>query len=100
MPDEAVFGNSPGADSMAEKLAQAQRERAKDRGRFNQYGMRDDPRGGDAVDGENPGNGENPRRFGAGGDVSSYANREALRPSSPGETGAPNANTPPDGTES
>ena len=76
MSDEVLFGK----DSVAEKLVAAQRERARDRGHFSQYGMRDDPRGGGAVEGENPGNGENARRFGAGGDVSSYGNRAGGSP--------------------
>lgn len=49
-------------------------ERMQDRGHFNQYGMRDDPRGQNQIDGENPGTGEGPRQFGSGGDLSSYAN--------------------------
>lgn len=57
----------------AERVASGQ-DRANDRGHFNLYGMRDDARGPDAVDGENPGTGEGPRRFGGGGDEASYAN--------------------------
>ena len=72
-------------DSMARKLASAERDRALDKGHFNQYGMRDDPRGKDTVDGENPGDGENARHFGADGDASSYGNR-------PGHSGQPPQN--------
>ena len=62
-------------DPVAQLLAAEQRDRARDRGRFNQYGMRDDPRDPQESDRENPGNGDRARRFGSGGDPSSYANR-------------------------
>ena len=51
-------------------------DRAADDGHFNQYGMRDDPRGVLTSHPENPGTGEGPRRFGQGGDVSTYENRD------------------------
>ena len=51
-----------------------QQARAEDRGHFNQYGMRNDARGDGGLDTANPGTGEGPRRYGAGGDPASYAN--------------------------
>ncbi|SDM29008.1 hypothetical protein SAMN05428957_10429 [Oryzisolibacter propanilivorax] len=57
-----------------QQLADAERDRARDHGHFNQYGMRADPRR-DPVDHANPGTGDHARRFGAGGDPASYANR-------------------------
>ncbi|WP_313073111.1 hypothetical protein [Melaminivora sp.] len=60
--------------SVQQELATAQRDRARDQGRFNMYGMRIDPRTQEP-DRANPGNGDHARRFGAGGDLSTYANR-------------------------
>lgn len=57
------------------QLASDQQDRARDRGRFTMYGMRVDARDSHGPDTENPGNGDHARRFGAGGDLSSYANR-------------------------
>ena len=38
MSEEAVFGTAP----LSERLAADQKQRARDRGHFNNYGMRDD----------------------------------------------------------
>ena len=51
-------------------------DRAADEGHFNQYGMRDDPRGVLTSHPENPGTGAGARRFGQGGDASTYENRD------------------------
>ncbi|AVP58786.1 hypothetical protein C7H73_14670 [Pulveribacter suum] len=55
-----------------------QRDRARDRGHFTQYGMRIDPRDAQESARANPGTGDRPRRFGAGGDPATYANRADL----------------------
>lgn len=60
--------------TLDQQLADAERDRARDQGHFNQYGMRADPRR-NPVDRANPGTGDHARRFGAGGDLTSYANR-------------------------
>ncbi|GKT00422.1 hypothetical protein AVKW3434_13555 [Acidovorax sp. SUPP3434] len=60
---------------MAHDKLTPEQDRQRDQGHFNLYGMRDDARGRGEVDGENPGDGEGPRRFGASGDESTYANR-------------------------
>ncbi len=63
----------------------AQRDRQADAGHYDQYGMRDDPRGVLTSRPENPGTGEGPRRFGGSGDESTYENRdpEAVRGGEP-----------------
>ncbi len=63
----------------------AQRDRHADTGHYDQYGMRDDPRGVLTSHPENPGTGEGPRRFGGSGDESTYENRdpEAVRGGEP-----------------
>ena len=71
MSEEAVFGTAP----LPERLAADQKQRARDRGHFNNYGMREDPTDEPIVDGENAADGGQARRFGAGGDESTYANR-------------------------
>ena len=60
--------------SLDERLAAAERARMRDRGHFNQYGLRIDSRP-DEADRANPGTGAHARRYGAGGDLSTYANR-------------------------
>lgn len=55
----------------------ASNERTRDRGHFNQYGMRDDARTEPVGDRENAADGLSSQRFGAGGDLSTYANRVA-----------------------
>jgi len=64
-----------GPDDVQDLLASEQRDRARDRGHYNQYGMRDDARKTEEPGRLNPGNGDHPRRFGSGGDLSTYANR-------------------------
>ncbi len=66
---------SPIPEEVQDLLASEQRDRARDKGSFNQYGMRDDPRDAEMPDRANPGTGDHARRFGAGGDMASYANR-------------------------
>ncbi len=56
------------------QLEADQRDRARDRGHFNQYGLRIDSRPPEG-DRANPGTGDHARRFGAGGDPASYSNR-------------------------
>ncbi|WP_158702849.1 hypothetical protein [Melaminivora suipulveris] len=64
----------PIPESVERQLASAERDRERDRGHFNQYGLRSDPRPQD-VDRANPGTGDNARRFGASGDPATYVNR-------------------------
>ncbi|SFE10617.1 hypothetical protein [Paracidovorax konjaci] len=57
-----------------------EQDRQRDTGHFDQYGMRNDPRDtATPAGGENPATGDGGRRFGAGGDESSYGNRERHR---------------------
>ncbi|GKT24730.1 hypothetical protein [Acidovorax sp. SUPP3334] len=65
---------------MAHDKLTPERDRQRDQGHFKLYGMRDDSRGSGVVDGENQGDGGSARRFGSGGDESSYANRAAEDP--------------------
>lgn len=60
--------------SLEQQLSTSERDRARDQGRFTQYGMRIDARP-PGPDHANPGTGDHARRFGAGGDPASYANR-------------------------
>lgn len=69
MKDQAVT-----PDLTAREQEAAMQERSRDSGHFNLYGMRNDPRDPQLVEGENPGTGEGARRFGAGADPASYAN--------------------------
>lgn len=68
-------------DPLQQRLNQEQRDRARDLGHYNQYGLRSDPRA-ENVDRANPGTGDHARRFGASGDPATYANR-AEEPQSP-----------------
>ena len=68
-------------------LDSEQQDRARDQGHFTMYGMRVDTPASKEPEGENPGNGDHARRFGAGGDLSTYANR------SPETDHAPRSNT-------
>ncbi len=68
-------------DPVAEGTLADERERRRDTGHYDQYGMRDDPRPTATPAGaENLATGEGARRFGASGDESSYGNRERQRP--------------------
>ena len=80
MSEEAVFGTAP----LPERLAVDQKQRARDRGHFNNYGMRDDSTDEPIVDGENAADGGQARRFGAGSDESTNRHgrfQEAGQPS-------------------
>lgn len=61
---------------LPERLASDERDRARDQGHFTQYGMRIDSRPEPALEHGNPGTGDHARRFGASGDLATYANRE------------------------
>lgn len=61
--------------AVKEQLQAAEMDRQRDRGHYNQYGMRDDTRA-ERGDHANPGTGDHARRFGASGDLSTYANRD------------------------
>ena len=69
-------GSAPSLPYLAKALDRAAQDRPRDRGRFTQYGLRTDPRP-EPGDRSNPGTGDHARRFGASGDLASYANRPA-----------------------
>ncbi len=70
-------------------LDSEQRDRARDQGHFTMYGMRVDAREHKGPESENPGNGDNARRFASGGDLSTYANRSPEAEQAPGrDTGS------------
>ncbi|RYF26412.1 MAG: hypothetical protein EOO33_07215 [Comamonadaceae bacterium] len=86
-----IPAHHPSPDPTARRQEEAQQERLRDSGHFTQYGMRNDARDPQPVESENPGTGEGPRRYGAGGDRDSYANLapegDAQRPA--GEAAGP-----------
>ncbi|SFE57203.1 DUF3606 domain-containing protein [Paracidovorax wautersii] len=80
-------GGSAAASQPAQSAAD--KDRQADTGHYNQYGMRDDPRGVLTSHPENPATGEGARRFGAGGDEATYENRsEAPARTTQGSPGA------------
>lgn len=68
-------GESDRAPASLQAQGDADKDRQADTGHYDQYGMRDDPRGVLTSRPENPATGEGPRRFGAGGDEATYDNR-------------------------
>lgn len=68
-------------DPVADNIVADERERRRDTGHYDQYGMRDDTRSAATPPGaENLATGEGGRRFGGSGDESTYGNRERQRP--------------------
>ncbi len=71
----SAAGSRAGAEASPLVQSDADKGRHANAGHYSQYGMRDDPRGVLTSHPENPGTGEGPRRFGAGGDEASYDDR-------------------------
>ncbi len=80
MPSDDTSPRTP-RESVAQITQADERERRRDTGHYDQYGMRDDPGPAATPAGaENLATGEGGRRFGGSGDESTYGNRERQRP--------------------